>query len=311
MLIEELRDLRYFVEVARCQSFSAAAIRLSVSSGTVSKAVARLEEHMRVALFVRSSRALRLTPDGERLFERVDGACHALETAWADRDAESGTVSGTVYLSTFSMYGRAHLARLLPPFLHDHPEVEVIVSVHDSWRSTSRDRSDIRITWNEALDEDKVAQSLAAQQLIMIGGAAYLEHRGRPASVADLARHDCIGGIGPNGSRIHWYFTSPAGEHHEFVPKGRIVLMDEMSMAIHFARSNAGLTLVAPEDVREDIEQGTVIRLLEDHAITTRNRNAADVVLQYRPRHRLSRAANLLVDHITRYHARKAPSSAF
>jgi len=301
MLIDELRDLRYFVEVARCRSFTSAAIRLSVSSGAVSKAVSRLEDHMHKALFVRSNRTLRLTTDGEKLFARVDDAYLALDAAWTRRDG--GNISGTVHLSTFSIYGRVHLARYLPMFLEAHPQVEVIVSVHDNWRSTGRDRSDIRITWNEPLDEDKVAQNLAPQRLIMVGGPGYLARRGTPGSVAALNDHDCIGGIGPNGSRIHWHFVAcEGGDHAELIPKGQVGLMDEMSMAIHFARHNAGLTLVAPEDVEEELRSGTLVRVMTDHVITTRGKSASDVVLQYRPRHRLSRAEIELIDCILHHH---------
>lgn len=306
MLIDELRDLRYFVEVARCQSFSAAAIRLSVSSGTISKAIARLEEHMHAALFVRSSRALRLTSEGEALFARVDAAYHALDVAWSEHGAQTGVVSGTVHLSTFSIYGRTHLARLLPGFLRDNPEIEVVVSIHDNWRSTSRDRADIRITWHEPLDEDKVAQNLAPQEFILVGGADYVARRGKPASVADLSGHDCIGGIGHNGSRIHWYFLSPDGQYHDFMPQGRVALMDEMSMAINFAQNDMGLTLVDPEDVRLQLKEGSLIRLLETYAITTRNRELQPVILQYPPRHRQSRATELLVDRILEYHSATA-----
>lgn len=303
MLIDELRDVRYFVEVARCHSFSAAAVRLSVSSGAVSKAVARLEARMRAALFVRSSRMLRLTPEGERLFARVDGACHALETAWADHGEEEATVSGTVHLSTFSIYGRTHLTRLLPPFLSEHPAVNVVVSVHDNWRSTSRDRSDVRITFNEPLDEDKVAQPLGVQSFIMVAGPAYLAAHGTPRTVEDIAGHECIAGIGPSGSHIQWHFHRAADDRHWAVaPRGRVALMDEMSMAIDLARSNLGLTLCDPADVAADLAAGTLVRVLDDHAITTRSKDAPEIVLQFRPRHYSSPAANALVDHILRFH---------
>lgn len=309
MLIEELRDLRYFVEVARCQSFSSAAIRLSVSPGTISKAVARLEEHMATALFARSSRAMRLTPEGEKLFERVDSACHALETAWMDHATDDGEISGTVHLSTFSMYGRTHLARLLPDFLTRHPGIKVVVSAHDNWRSTNRERADIRITWNEPLDENKVAHNLAPQRFIMVASPGYLEHRGTPRSIADLDNHDCIGGVSANGGHIQWHFKSvDDGNHSVFLPKGRVALMEEMSMAIQFAENGLGITLVDPEDVLQQIDQRMLVRVLESHLITTRSPEANDIVLQFTPRHRLGQAANLLVDHIMEYHSLNRPA---
>jgi DNA-binding transcriptional LysR family regulator len=75
-----LRDLRYFVAVAEELSFTAAAARLFVSQPALSKQVRRLEHTLRVPLFDRARRSVRLTPAGQALLPRA----RRLLAAWED-----------------------------------------------------------------------------------------------------------------------------------------------------------------------------------------------------------------------------------
>ena len=59
-------DLSVFVKVAEVGSITTAAIKLDISSSAASMAVKRLEEQLGVALFVRSTRKIRLSPEGEQ-----------------------------------------------------------------------------------------------------------------------------------------------------------------------------------------------------------------------------------------------------
>ena len=64
---ENLNLYRIFYEAAKCRSLSSAAKKLYISQPAVSKAIARLEENMNTVLFLRSSRGVVLTPEGELL----------------------------------------------------------------------------------------------------------------------------------------------------------------------------------------------------------------------------------------------------
>lgn len=77
-----LNQLRYFFEVARASNMKRAAGRMGVSQPALSKQVQALEESLGFMLFFRSSRGMRLTPNGEVIYaycERVFGHIHELE----------------------------------------------------------------------------------------------------------------------------------------------------------------------------------------------------------------------------------------
>ena len=67
-----LTKLRYFVEVARCGSFSEAARRLYTAQPNLSKQIAQMEQEIGFSLFQRSRRSVKLTPAGEFLFQKVE-----------------------------------------------------------------------------------------------------------------------------------------------------------------------------------------------------------------------------------------------
>ena len=63
--------IRYFVEVARCGSFSEAARRLYTAQPNLSKQIAQMEQELGFALFARSRRSVKLTEAGQFLFDRL------------------------------------------------------------------------------------------------------------------------------------------------------------------------------------------------------------------------------------------------
>ncbi|MFC4048102.1 LysR family transcriptional regulator [Actinomadura syzygii] len=116
-----LRDLRYFVAVAEDLGFTRAAERLFISQPALSKQIRQLEELMRVRLFDRDRRAVRLTAPGEallpvarELLQRWDEAQRAVADAAA---AESSLL--TVGMST--SVGRGLLGTLRDRFAERRP----------------------------------------------------------------------------------------------------------------------------------------------------------------------------------------------
>ena len=67
----ELEQLRAFLAVAQCKSFTAAAHRMFVSHSTVSREVSALEAELGVSLFDRGNRVVGLTEAGEKLRVRA------------------------------------------------------------------------------------------------------------------------------------------------------------------------------------------------------------------------------------------------
>ncbi|WP_064120938.1 LysR substrate-binding domain-containing protein [Pseudomonas fluorescens] len=78
--VPSLQAMQALVEVARCGSFTTAAQTLCLTQSAVSRQIQQLESHFKVALFVRTSRSLRLTAEGERVLASARSIFDQLRT---------------------------------------------------------------------------------------------------------------------------------------------------------------------------------------------------------------------------------------
>lgn len=94
---QNLNLYHIFHETAVCGSLSNASKRLYISQPAISKAISKLESNLSTTLFIRNSRGVKLTPEGELLFKQVDIAFHAIrqgeEQLWQNQELGIGQLS--------------------------------------------------------------------------------------------------------------------------------------------------------------------------------------------------------------------------
>jgi len=121
----ELRHLRYFVAVAEHLSFRGAAATLHIAQPPLSAQIKSLEEELRVRLFERTTRSVRLTPSGRVFLEEaravLAGAAQAEQRA---RDAQHG-LAGHLRVGFVAPVANAWLAAILRRFRQRFPAVQL------------------------------------------------------------------------------------------------------------------------------------------------------------------------------------------
>ena len=121
----ELRQLRYFVEVARSGTYAAAAERLHVTQPGVWKQVRVLETELGVALFERTGRRVRVTRDGAALLALADATvAGAIRVGDLARDLRAG-LTGTVVVGCVSSHVAGFLAGIVAAHRRERPKVRV------------------------------------------------------------------------------------------------------------------------------------------------------------------------------------------
>jgi DNA-binding transcriptional LysR family regulator len=123
--MDRARRIQMFVRVADAGSFAKAALSLDVTPSAVSHAIAELEKELRVALFYRTTRQLRLTEDGEAIYQRgrdiVDRLAE-LDNAVAGR---AERLSGTLRVGLSAPLNTTIVMPALPIFLRRHPALRL------------------------------------------------------------------------------------------------------------------------------------------------------------------------------------------
>ncbi|WP_205839293.1 LysR family transcriptional regulator [Neorhizobium huautlense] len=129
--MDTLINIRTFLAVARSGSFSAAGRHLGVAPSVVTKRISRLEDQMRVKLFVRSTRQLILTEVGERYLPRYQSLVKDIDDAIGGAAAVAQRIEGHLRIKAPTTVTIAFLARILSDFQQENPNVTMDVALVD------------------------------------------------------------------------------------------------------------------------------------------------------------------------------------
>ncbi len=120
----DIRVLRYFLAVAREQSYSIAAERLYLSQPTLSRQIKELEEELGKTLLIRSNKGVTLTEEGMILRKRAEEIVDLLDKAEQEVKNSSDSVSGKVYIGAGETYSIKLIADTAKKLQADHPDIQ-------------------------------------------------------------------------------------------------------------------------------------------------------------------------------------------
>lgn len=188
----DLNDVSTFVHVADGGGFTAAARALGVPKSTVSRALVRLERKLGVRLVQRTSRSLALTDAGKAYYERVRGAVASVSDATADVVDMGTEPRGTIRITAPGDLGQALVAGVVAAFSRQYPQVVFEVSLTSRVVDSVAEGFDLGIRASPLRDSSLVVRKLGEASLGLFASPEYLEHRGTPTRVADLATHEFV-----------------------------------------------------------------------------------------------------------------------
>lgn len=185
--------IRSFLAVAEAGSLSAAARATGISQPTLGRHVQAAEAALEVALFARVAQGLVLTDAGQALLP----AARAMRQAAADlvlaARSQGAGVAGTVRLTASRIV--AH--HLLPPILArlqaEEPGIEIELVASDTTENLLFGEADIALRMYRPTQPDLVARHLGELPLGLYAAKAYLDRKGRPATLESLMALDFIG----------------------------------------------------------------------------------------------------------------------
>lgn len=188
-----LENLGAFHAVVECGGFSAAARRLDTTKSVVSRRVAALEAALGASLLHRSTRRVTPTEAGAAYFERSRELLAELRSAGDEAGASVRGLRGTLRIAAPMSFGTLHLARLMAPFLLEHPGLEVAVDLDDRRVDFLAGGYDMAIRIGSVESGNFIARRLAASPLVLVASPTYLAALGTPQVPADLLRHELLG----------------------------------------------------------------------------------------------------------------------
>jgi len=255
-------DLALFLRSAALGGFSDAAREADLLPGQVSAAIKRLEKELDIRLFARSTRSLRLTPEGERYLPFAQEVLDALREGREQLRGERAELRGPLQISAPSDLGRNVLLPWFAAFRRQHPLLTLRMFFSDRVADVFREPVDVAVRYGAVDDASYVALPLAAaNRRVLVASPGYIARHGRPADIDDLARHECL--LYLLGGRVHdkWSFVDD-GRRRTANVRGALQ-SDDADVVRRLALDGEGIVYKSWLDVAEDVQAGRLVTLLE------------------------------------------------
>jgi len=262
MKFENLSDLRVLVETARGGTLTAAARVLDITPAAASAMLKRLEVQVGARLFERSTRAMRLTPQGQTLLDYAARALELLEEGASQAQSESGALRGTVRLAAPSDLSRSVLLPWLDEFGRQHAGVHIALSVSDRVQDVRRDAVDVALRYGDLADSQLAARALTVTHRVPCAAPAYLARAGTPRHPSELVQHRLISLHIAGRRETRWTLTR--GADTVAVPVEAALSADDGAIAHDWALAGAGIAYKSALDIHAHLRSGALVALLPD-----------------------------------------------
>ena len=299
--MDTLIGMRLFEQVVRGESFSEAGRQLGLAPSSVSRQINALEDGLGVRLFNRSTRNLKLTEAGQLYHERVARILADIDEANRAVVELEAEPRGTLRVNAPLVFGRVHVAPLIPDFLARYPEVQMDFTTTDQVIDLVEEGADVAIRIGELKDSSLVARKLAPLRRVICGSPTYLAAHGTPERPEDLTGHNCLtfrfhaaSSLWRPGSDL-WRMKGAEGVV-EVAVSGRL-RANGVDVLLDAARAGLGLVLMPIWMVGDDIRGGRLRPVLSQYRVSPTTIDAAIYAVFPASRH-LSPKVRVFIDYL-------------
>ncbi|WP_370611542.1 LysR family transcriptional regulator AmpR [Klebsiella aerogenes] len=251
-----LNSLRAFETAARHLSFTRAAIELNVTHSAISQHVRALEKHLNCQLFVRVSRGLKLTTEGEGLlpvlndsFERIAGMLDRFIGQQAQEKLKIGVVG------TFAI---GKLFPLLPTFRRECPHIDLQISTHNNRVDPAAEGLDYAIRFGGGAWHDTAAQYLCSAPLSPLCSPSLASELHTPDDILQFA-------LLRSYRRDEWSAWMQAAGGHPPSPTHQVIVFDSSITMLEAAQVGLGVAIAPVKMFSHLLESGQIVQPFKAH----------------------------------------------
>lgn len=264
--MQDLNDLRFFVEVVEQNGFSAAARKLGMPRSRLSRRIGMLEERLGARLIQRSTRHFAVTDIGRDYYQHCRAMTVEAEAAQEVIDRMRAQPQGLVRVARPSSLIYFQIGEMIARFMADCPKVEVLLESTNRRVDVIREGFDlaIRVRFPPLNDSDLVIRKLAESPQRLVAHPSVLEGVSLPLVPADLAALPSLG-WGPAAQEHEWRLASPSNAMATVRHTPRLVTEDMVALRLAALRG-VGVCQFPTMVVEEDLNAGRLIPVLPDWA---------------------------------------------
>ncbi|GAB3372401.1 LysR family transcriptional regulator [Azotobacter armeniacus] len=258
--MSQLEDMRLFITVLDCKSFTAAAELMGLSKQFVSRRLIQLEARLGVRLINRSTRKLDVTSLGQAYYESAKKILKDVDEAEQAISQQRATPRGALRLSAPVSFGTLYLSSLLPGFLKRYPDIFIELDLSDRTVDMLDEGYDMAVRIGVLADSSLIARALCSSEMVTCCSPAYLERRGAPQTPAELRQHDCL--VYGHSKSVDWIYRRD-GQPERIAVRGRY-RVNNGELVCDAAVAGLGLALLPTFIAGRHIKSGALVTVLDE-----------------------------------------------
>ena len=253
-------DLSLFIRIAETGSITESAKQLGITTPAASSALKRLEKQLDVQLFIRTTRQLRITMQGEKFLFHCRQALESLEQGVTSAHEVAGNVRGELRFSVSSDLGRNVVLPWVDEMMDKHPSLSIDLNVSDTLSDFFLDQVDIALRYGKPEDSTMVAFHIASMNRVTCASPSYLSQYGEPSHPEDLRRHNCL--LYRLDGRLfnQWAYMDSSGSYKIKVSSNRV--SNDTDVVRRWAIAGKGIAHRSHVDISSDLHTGKLVQLL-------------------------------------------------
>lgn len=262
--MDKLESMQVYVCVVDAHSFAKAAEVLGLPRSTVSRVVKELETYLGIQLLQRTTRKLSVTADGRRYYLECKKLLADIATVESSFPGRFAQPRGRFKVGMPQSLARRWILPRLPSFLHQYPELELILCSSDNVEDIIQEGYDCAIRAGRIEDSTTlVARPLANFRWCVLASPDYIAANGKPDNVDSLERHHAVGYLNHRtGRTTDWLFTLDDGDCA--IRMKETLIVDDTDAYIQAGIQGFGLIRVASYLVAPYVQSGALV-LCMDH----------------------------------------------
>jgi DNA-binding transcriptional LysR family regulator len=246
-------------------SFVRAAEALDMTQSGVSRAIARLEARLGIRLFDRTTRSVKLTDEGRRLYEDIAPLLARLEEAATLASGSATAVRGRLRVNVDPYFSRLILAPALGDFMATYPELELDLITREQLGDVVADGVDLALRFGPQPSSSLIGRQLLKTRVLTVASPGYLKRYGRPRHPSDLQStgHVCVDFRDPQTGRPFAWEFHRGTERLIVDTRGRLMVNDVGTMH-RICEEGQAVAQVLQLGVEPALRVGRLIELFPD-----------------------------------------------
>ena len=260
-----LDSYRVFYHVAQCRSFTKAAELLYSNQPNVTRTIKNLEQALGCSLFHRSSRSVRLTPEGEALFAHIAPAMRQIAAGEESLALHTTLNGGTVRVGVTEAALHHLLLPVLERFRKEYPGIHLKIlnsNSHQAMTALKERQVDFSLlTLPVGLEDHFSKTDLFHFQEVPVCSCAFAKSLPAALIVSDLVKYPLVSLC--KGSSTHRFYEAWFRSHGmDFAPDIEAATSDQI---LPMVRHGLGIGFVAENTARAAEKAGDIVVPTLDH----------------------------------------------